>query len=497
MPTSRQLLSNESTVDPASVAAQSTFGDMKVFAVYTTDWAQYRSTSDAKYQRPDWCKPYGLTPKHLAQGKFTHIFYAFAKVEKDTFEVVGTEWNDDALIKELMGAKGKAKTLISIGGWSFSRAWGVFEGTGSDLIFPKLASTKAGRTKFINSAIKYAKDRGFDGIDLDWEYPNWDGKAPQERSDFTQLLKEMRVATKNQGLLLTAAFRAAVPKRHYDLREVQKHLDFINLMTYDYYGGSFGDGDFLAKVHTPILDCNGRWCKKPFDIQTAIRQYRKNGVPANKIVMGFANYGRTFKLKNPGQPLSANKHGVALAKGTSPPGECTLEPGALSWYEIKRLAGKAGSSGMKHDLEETMSAWMTFGKSSEYWVGFDTTRTHRHKMCYARSKNLLGVFAWDAELDDDMELLTALRANYDTVNCAGYERPSCPAKPANVKCIDADTGSSDGTQGAGCPYTIKAGDTFWELAQERPGVTVAQIQALNPGVDPTKLSVGQTIKLPC
>lgn len=53
---------------------------------------------------------------------------------------------------------------------------GVFcRGTGSEAIFPGMASTAQGRATFIASAIKYAKDRGFQGIDLDWEYPNWEG----------------------------------------------------------------------------------------------------------------------------------------------------------------------------------------------------------------------------------------------------------------------------------------------------------------------------------
>lgn len=50
-------------------------------------------------------------------------------------------------------------------------------GTGSDTIFPALASTAEGRDRFITSAIKYAKDHGFGGIDLDWEYPNYSGTS--------------------------------------------------------------------------------------------------------------------------------------------------------------------------------------------------------------------------------------------------------------------------------------------------------------------------------
>jgi len=64
-----------------------------VFAVYTTDWAQYRNITNDTYDgqpvvRPAWCKNYGYTPSHLDASLFTHIIYAFAKVEAGTYAVV-------------------------------------------------------------------------------------------------------------------------------------------------------------------------------------------------------------------------------------------------------------------------------------------------------------------------------------------------------------------------------------------------------------------------
>ncbi|WP_319004662.1 peptidoglycan-binding protein [Priestia flexa] len=46
-------------------------------------------------------------------------------------------------------------------------------------------------------------------------------------------------------------------------------------------------------------------------------------------------------------------------------------------------------------------------------------------------------------------------------------------------------------------YTIQEGDTFWSIAEKDgpTGITVNDLIAANPGVDPTKLKVGQTIKL--
>ena len=81
-----------------------------------------------------------------------------------------TELDDKALQQELQGIKkGGVKTLISVGGWSFSQGSEAFAGSGSEQIFPAMAGTNASRAAFIQSAISYAKSRGFDGIDIDWE----------------------------------------------------------------------------------------------------------------------------------------------------------------------------------------------------------------------------------------------------------------------------------------------------------------------------------------
>ena len=60
------------------------------------------------------------------------------------------------------------KTLISIGGWSFSRADEVFKRSGSDKVFPAMAASAANRQAFVASAVQYAKKHGFDGLDIDW-----------------------------------------------------------------------------------------------------------------------------------------------------------------------------------------------------------------------------------------------------------------------------------------------------------------------------------------
>lgn len=68
-------------------------------------------------------------------------------------------------------------------------------------------------------------------------------------------------------------------------------------MSYDFYGGSFSN---INKLNAPIVDCQSRACGKPFDISSGLQDYLAAGIPADKLVLGLATYGRTYALNTPG-----------------------------------------------------------------------------------------------------------------------------------------------------------------------------------------------------
>ena len=145
---------------------------------------QYRSVGYfvnwAIYQR-------NFTPKNVVANQFSHLLYAFGDVHNDGEVVLsdlwadtgkhldGEGWNDPNVntnaygcvkqIYEQKKANRKLKVLLSIGGWTWS----------SHFVAP--ASTPEGRQKFAETAVKLIANVGFDGLDIDWEYPQNDAEA--------------------------------------------------------------------------------------------------------------------------------------------------------------------------------------------------------------------------------------------------------------------------------------------------------------------------------
>lgn len=215
--------------------------------------------------------------------KLTHLIFCFGGLNNNRFAIRSAI--DSATIKrmvELKRKQPKLKVMLSLGGWSGCK-------TCSDVF-----NTEAGRKEFAQSVKEISTYFKTDGIDLDWEYPAIKGFPghtfrPEDKTNFTALLKELRTANGNAFEISFAAggFTTYI-QSSIEWKEVIKYTNFINIMTYDLvHGYSTTSGH-----HTPLYATPQQ--KESTD--NAVEMMLAAGVPANQLVIGAAFYGRYFKI---------------------------------------------------------------------------------------------------------------------------------------------------------------------------------------------------------
>ncbi|KAJ4199396.1 hypothetical protein NW767_008204 [Fusarium falciforme] len=341
-----------------------------------------------------------MTPYQIPAEHLDAVNLAFAYITPKDYDIVPMENQSESIFQQVADVKKRSPSTeiwLSVGGWTFND-----NHTATQPIFGELAADSAKAKGFAHKLVAMMNHYGFDGVDLDWEYPgatDRGGKKETELKNFPTLLKNIRKVLDQQ--LQRPKISITVPTsywylRWFDLPELAKHLDFFNVMSYDLHGtwdSSNPIGPYVY-AHTNLTE-----------IKLALDLFWREDISPDIINLGLAFYGRSFKLKDP----SCSDPGCGF-EGPGEEGRCTKTAGILSYREINELRGPASTykgSYTVHDKEAGVN-YMVYGENLENWISFDTKETFEQKIDYANELGLRGLLIWAIDQDDDR--YTALKA---------------------------------------------------------------------------------------
>ncbi|MFI1163940.1 glycoside hydrolase family 18 protein [Streptomyces sp. NPDC020801] len=349
---------------------------------YFTEWGTY----DRKYYVRN-------IETSGSAARLTHINYAFGNVTggkcatgdsyaatdraytaAESVDGVADTWDQPLRgnFNQLLKLKKKhpgLKVLWSFGGWTWSSGFG------------EAAKNPAAFAQSCYDLVRNSKWAGvFDGIDIDWEYPNACGSTcdTSGREAFKNVMAALR-AKFGGGALVTAAITAdATGGGKIDATDyagAAGYVDWYDPMTYDYFGAWDAAGP--TAPHSPLNSYSGI-PKAGYYTSATIAKLKGLGIPASKLLLGIGFYGRGWTGVTQSAP-----GGTATGPATG-----TYEQGIEDYKVLKTKCPANGTVG-----------GTAYAKCGSNWWSYDTPATIAAKMTYRNRQGLGGTFFWELSGD--------------------------------------------------------------------------------------------------
>jgi len=316
-----------------------------------------------------------LQPGEIDAHSLTRVNYAFANI-KDGRMVTGfaSDEQNFAYLTALRKQNPSFTVLVSVGGWLWSNN------------FSDVSLTPQSRSLFIQSVMDFLLRYDLDGLDIDFR--------SEDGHNFTKLLKELRdqfdqeTAKTHRRLYLTIAAGASSDYlAHTEMKQVQKLVDTVNLMAYDYVEP--GD-EPLTGHHSPLFT-------NPADVRNyssdaSVRAFEEAGVPADKILLGVPFYGHVWG------DVADRNHGL-------------LQPGKPvphAYAPYSAITATMLNNGYVRYWDPVASAPYLYNSEKHIFVSYEDTESLAAKGRYVLAHKLGGIMFWDYSGDSAGALLGAI-----------------------------------------------------------------------------------------
>ncbi|CAD0097720.1 unnamed protein product, partial [Aureobasidium mustum] len=329
----------------------------------------------------------GKTIHPIPIGGYTHINFAFIYIDPNTYKLTPMAENQVDLYSRTTALKQQDSNLqvwFSIGGWDFN------DPGATATTFSKLAASTAAQAAFFESVNEYMTTYGFDGIDIDWEYPVTSDRngSPEDYENYVTLLQNLRRYLSSKG---SYGLSITIPSsywymKNFDIANISKTIDWFNIMTYDLHGTWDSDADHVGKVvyaHTNLTE-----------IKQSMDLLWRNDIDPSMVNLGLGFYGRS---KSTAVKYSSEVEKLILIGFTLSDSSCK-EPGCpfsgggtsgvLSYTEIEDVLNDA-TLGAVMTLDP-VAAVQIVTWSGDQWVSFDNEGTFAKKREFANSQCLGG-----------------------------------------------------------------------------------------------------------
>ncbi|XP_015439737.1 PREDICTED: chitinase-3-like protein 2 [Dufourea novaeangliae] len=317
-----------------------------------------------------------LNPSHIDPNLCTHIIVGFASVVNCSLDLGkgSSIYKDVVALKKLQP---ELRVMISIGGSNELH-----------LGFSEMVKNHTNRKTFIKSVLNVTKSFGFDGLDLDWEFPAWLGADDREKIQFVQLLEELKIEFQRAKVTLILSVAVAAPQvivdQSYYVSEMAKYVDFVNLMSYDYH--SYVWYYPVTGLNAPLFPRSAEsGYLSTLNVNFSAHYWLAKGMPKEKLIIGIPTYGHSYELDN-----SLNHGLLAPANGFGKLGDM----GFVSYYTVCQFFQNGANSVFENESK------VPYAYKDKTWISYDDIRSIYYKAEWIRANNFGGAMILSLNTDD-------------------------------------------------------------------------------------------------